>query len=84
MEGKTNENEQREETREAFLGRASKTLPEIGERGTLAFGYKRHSGQLSQNVREAEEGLKKPGIPVVVYEQLEGSKKRDRLLPRGR
>ena len=67
-------NERREETREAFLGRASKTLPEVDERGSLAFGFRRYSGQLSQNIREAEYRLKQLGIPVIVFEQLEGNK----------
>ena len=69
-----NGNEKREETREAFVGRAIQASLEIGERGTLAFGYRRYSGQLSQNIRAAEEGLKKLNIPVVVFEQMEGIK----------
>jgi hypothetical protein len=66
-----NNNEERAETREAFLGRASKTLPEVGERGALAFGFKRYSGQLSQNIQKAKEGLSKLSIPVVVFEEFE-------------
>ena len=69
------DNGTREETREAFIRRAGKALLEVGERGSLAFGYRRYSGQLSQNIQEAEEGLKERGIPVVVFEQMEGNKK---------
>lgn len=69
-----NHNERREETRKAFIGRAVQTLPEVAERGALAFGYRRYSGQLSQNVQAAEEELKKIGIPVVVFEQMEGNR----------
>lgn len=69
-----NENERREESREAFIGRANEDLLEVGERGALTFGYRRYSGQLSPNIQAAEEGLKKIGIPVVVFEQMEGNK----------
>jgi hypothetical protein len=67
-------NERRAETKESFLRRAGETSLEVGERGALAFGFRRYSGQLSQNVREAEEGLKNLGIPVVVFEHMEGNK----------
>ena len=66
-------NEGREETREAFLGRASKTLPEVVERGALAFGFKRYSGQLSQNIQEAKERLSELDIPVVTFDEFEGN-----------
>lgn len=67
-------NEKREETREAFLGRASEASLEVRERGTLAFGYRRYSGQLSPNIQSAEKELKNLGIPVVVIEHMEGNK----------
>lgn len=69
-----NHNERREETRETFLGRAGKTLLEVAERGALAFGFRRYSGQLSPEIQAAREGLTKLGIPVVVFEQMEGNK----------
>ena len=69
-----NINERREEAREAFLGRAVQTSLEVGERGALAFGYRRYSGQLSPKNQAAKEGLTKIGIPVVVFEQMEGNK----------
>lgn len=67
-------NERREETREAFLGRAGKALLEVNERGTLAFGFRQCSGKLSAEVQAAEERLKKIGIPVIVIEHMESNK----------
>ena len=78
VEEKTQEevkgNERREETREAFLGRAGKALLEVNERGTLAFGFRQCSGKLSAEVQAAEERLKKIGIPVIVIEHMESNK----------
>lgn len=58
VEEKTQEevkgNERREETREAFLGRAGKALLEVNERGTLAFGFRQCSGKLSEEAQAAE------------------------------
>ena len=69
-----NHNETREETREDFLGRAGKTLPEVEERGALAFGYRHYYSQLSPEIQAAKEGLTKLGIPVVVFEEMEGNR----------
>ena len=69
-----NGNERREETREAFLGRAGKALLEVEERGTLAYGYRHCNSQLSPKIQAAKEGLTKIGIPVVVFEQMEANK----------
>ena len=69
-----NSNERREETREAFLRRAGKALPEVAERGALAFGYRHYYSQLSPEIQAAKEGLTKLGIPVVVFEHMEGNK----------
>jgi hypothetical protein len=74
VEQEANGNERREETREAFLGRAVQTLPEVAERGTLAYGYRQYHSQLSPKIQAAEKGLKNLGIPVVVFEQIEGNK----------
>jgi hypothetical protein len=60
-----NGNERREETREAFLGGAGEASLEVGERGSLAFGYRRYSGQLSQNIQAAEKELKNLGIQPI-------------------
>ena len=61
-------NERRKETREAFLRRAVQDLPEVRERGTLAYGYRHYHSQLSPKIQGAEEELTKLGIPVVVFE----------------
>ena len=74
VEQEANGNERREETRESFLRRAGETSLEVGERGTLAFGYRHYYGQLSKNIQAAEKGLKNLGIPVVVFEHMEGNK----------
>ena len=69
-----NGNAKREESREAFLRRAGKALPEVKERGAIAYGYRRYNSQLSQTIRAAKEGLTKLRIPVVVFKQMEGNR----------
>lgn len=64
--------ETRQETREAFHRRAARDALQVETSGKTAYGYRRTSASdVTERSRQAEEELKKLGIPAVVYDILE-------------
>ena len=64
--------EQRQETREAFLRRATEAVLQVGTRGKTAYGYRRTSpSDVTERSRQVEEELKLLGVPSVIYDIFE-------------
>ena len=64
----------RKESREEFDQRTGAEVLRKGQKGRLAYAYRPHLGTaISENARTAEKELKKMGIPVFIYEELESN-----------
>lgn len=67
-------NGRRKESAEDFDRRTSEELLTKGQKGRLAYAYRPYLGTPSQSAQAAREGLKIIGVPVIIFERLEGNK----------